>query len=173
MLGAERYSVAAGGQLAVRVPLTSAAKRVLAAQGGLRLTATAVPSSAAEATVARPLRLIARSAPALWLSGAAVTANREGSVAVQVRCPAWARCSGGLTLGRAAAGARPAASARVIVPGGAARTVRLRLGASAQRALLRAGRQRLRLQATTDLPAGRSTTTRRTVTVVAPLRSTR
>ncbi|HST38769.1 MAG TPA: Ig-like domain-containing protein [Conexibacter sp.] len=173
VLGAERYSVAAGEQLAVRVPLTPAAKRVLAAQGGLRLTATAVPSSAADATVARPLRLIARSAPALWLSGAAVTANRDGSVAVQVRCPAWARCSGGLTLGRAAAGARPAASARVIVPGGAARTVRLRLGASAQRALLRAGRQRLRLQATTDLPAGRSTTTRRTVTVVAPLRSTR
>ncbi|MDW5594062.1 hypothetical protein VSS74_06935, partial [Conexibacter stalactiti] len=171
VLGAERYTVAAGEQRAVRVQLTRAAERVLAAQGSLRLTATAVPANAAEATVARPLRLLARRAPALSLSGAAITAGRDGSLAVQVRCPAWARCAGRLTLG--SAGARPVASAPISVSGGAARAVRLRLGATARRALARAGRQRLRLQATVEIPAGRPTTTRRTVTVVAPARSTR
>ncbi len=99
VLGTAPYTVAAGSTRAVRVTLTPAAKRVLAAQGALRLTATAVPAVAADATVTRPLRVTARRAPALWLSGAALDAGRDGSLAVQVRCPAWAQCSGRLTLG--------------------------------------------------------------------------
>ncbi len=144
---------------------------MLTAQGGLRLTATAVPAVGAETTVTRALRVVARQAPELWLGGDLLRAGRDGSLAVRVRCPAWARCSGRLTL--AGAGARPAASARVVVSGGAVRTVRLRLSAAARRALANAGRQRLRLQATTAIPAGRATTTSRTVTVVAPPRSIR
>lgn len=175
VLGAARYAVAAGELRAVRVQLTPAAERVLTAQGSLRLTATAAPAVAAEATVTRSLRVVARRAPALWLSGAALPASRGGSLAVRVRCPAWARCMGRLTLGggRGGGSARAAASTRVVVSGGAVRTVRLRLSAPARRALADAGRLRLRLQATTDLRAGRSTTTGRTVTVLAPARSRR
>ncbi|MDO8184761.1 Ig-like domain-containing protein [Conexibacter sp. JD483] len=169
VLGTARYSVAAGELRAVRIRLTRAAERVLIAQGDLRLSATAVPLDAAEATVTRPLRVVARRAPALWLSGAALPAGRDGSLAVRVRCPAWARCAGQLTLG----GAPAAARARFDVGGGAVRTVRLRLSETARRALARSGRQRLRLQATTEISAGRATTTRRTVTVSASARSTR
>ncbi len=166
-LGGSRYSLPAGRLVALRLRLTSGARRVLAARGGLLLRARVTQASGAAAATGS-LRVLAAHAPALRIDPRAVVADADGRLALRVRCAqAWARCRGTVAL----AGVRdglPLSSAPVAVEGGAVRTVALRLNAAGRRALAAAaGPLRVRARALTTLPAGRPTRSQRELTVRA------
>jgi len=163
-LGTEPYSLAAGELHAVQVPLTPAARRVLVDRGTAALTVSAHPGAAGASTEHGPLTVLASRAPAVWIDPRRVLLGSGGTVALRVRCDDWARCDGRLALS-ATTSARTLGSARLAVAGGTVRTVRVRLDARTRRAITAHGSQALVVRATTALPAGRPTLSKRRVTV--------
>ncbi|HST42587.1 MAG TPA: hypothetical protein VLK58_23910, partial [Conexibacter sp.] len=167
-VGGSSYSLAAGRLVALRLRLSAGASRVLAARGTLALSARATQASGAAPAVGA-LRVLARQAPALRIDGGETTADRDGRIALRVRCgEPWARCAGTLTLAGIRDG-RTLGSARVSVAGGPVRTVALRLNARGRDALAAGGTLRLRALAVTREPAARPTRSQRELTVVLPV----
>jgi hypothetical protein len=166
------YSLAPGVLRVVRLPLSAAAQRTLVAHGRLSAVASAVPAVPGAAKASRAVAVLAQHAPAAWVDPHRTAVGSAGTVALRVRCVAWARCTGRLTLSLAGS-AHVRGSATLAVAGSTLRTVRVRLDAALRRTIVKHGSRRLVVHAATTLPAGRPTVRTRHLTVTATGRSTR